>query len=804
MAHAMFCTRCGQRYPFTWNFAGKEITCRKCGYVFVAPEVPPGRRAGKRQPAKSKDREPAGSAETDNSPSDEIGLAAGDPSEELGFADDPSDDDKDSADELDDDDLMAAGSPQSASSGNLLDEEFGPASGGSTGGIDDLLDETLSPTLQGPDEGGPLGPAPSTWGFGPFRLTRIDSLNLRSSEWRMFVWGLSLVGVSLAMILVPGILMLAGYGLAISPIALTLMALAVTCAGVLFVLLALKRTPQVAMPLLGASVLLFVLFYSFSPATNPSEKRAETPDEAAEAAESTAPEGSQPAAGNQPGVPLAPELPALSADEAAAYNKLTGDFPAAKIVRVVLRPVPESLFQHLCERLYRATGAERYFGTSDEKQMTLWIAPIDDVEKAAQTIELGAVRADPQQRIIHVEVDPARLPEPLKPPIDDTDHPLFYRRNLEDLTCYDAARRREAMARLRMAPERELRGRVADALAENLDHEDPGVRTDALKTLAEWTTDDVVDAVLARVEDDDEHVRTAAMQLLLKVDDPRAAEAVADRLGIDSVAATNVLIEMGQSAEEAVLAHLDSNNPLVLLDACAVLERIGTEKSVEPLKRLVSSGDDRIFEAASKALEEVAGQSAEDMLATAEGALLFLRSANEERRKQGFTALQNIEPDGEHRTEIAESLNEMVQDTSLPTAERMAAIKALGNWHTPETVPTLAALTRHEKSVIARAALRALGSVPTAAAVEAVAAAFPREPFLAFNSLKDMGADAEEITWRYLGHDSRNVRHKALEVLERLGTKKSIGPLNLYARSADETGAKLARKAVNSIQQRGE
>lgn len=761
MPQTLICPQCKQRYPWNPQIAGNRVRCKQCRHAFVAPAKP----------------EPEGGypARGDREAAPTVGPSA----------------------------ARGPAEADSGPGGSLLDEELGPLDSGGVGSIDDLLDETLSSTLEAPTgDGGPLGPPRGSWRSGFFAFLHFDALNLRSSDSKLLFWGAALVAIGLAIIVVPGLLVLIGYGMTLSPLALSMMAMSTAACGMLCVLYALRQKPQVAMPLVGGVALLMVLCYSLSPATNPADESTSRTDQPAEADDaSEASNASGPKAPGPPGavLPAAPDVGRLSPEEAAAYNKLVSDFSPNQIARVVVRPLREDLFEYTCKRVYKLTGAERYFGTAAEKETTIWIAPIDDLQKAAAAIDFGTVETDPQARAIFVQTDPAALPQPLKPEVDDPDDPLFYRRNLEDLTCYDPQRRRLAMARLRNAPERELHEAIVNALVSNLDHEDAELRADALKTLAEWYRDEAIESIVARVDDEDEAVRTAALQALLKSDDPIAYEAAASRLGTDSVAAINVLIEMGPDAEDAVLGQLNAEEPRTKIDACAVLERIGGEKSHGALKELVAGGTDDVAEAASKALEATGGTSAEQMLATAEGVLLFLRGSTA-RQEQALAALSELEPDPAYRDDIAKLLAERAADDSLATSQRMATIKALGRWQTPETASALVALCKSKEAVIRRAALRAIGGLRTQQAVEAATAMFPDEPFLAFKALEQMGANAEEIVVQYLGSENRSARIVALDVLEQHGTRDSLQALRALLRR-DDLSARV-KEVIHAIQQR--
>jgi len=155
------------------------------------------------------------------------------------------------------------------------------------------------------------------------------------------------------------------------------------------------------------------------------------------------------------------------------------------------------------------------------------------------------------------------------------------------------------------------RAEVAAALKPLLSSDnEPDVRS-ALRALARWHTPDSVPAIIGCTKHSSHAVRWAALDALGQMKDERAVAAVADMLATDPMRAARVLESMGAAAEAAVLKHLGHQDEAVRAAACEVLGEIGSADSLERMAALLGDQSPRVRMAARAALSEK-GQEAED------------------------------------------------------------------------------------------------------------------------------------------------------------------------------------------------
>jgi HEAT repeat protein len=119
-----------------------------------------------------------------------------------------------------------------------------------------------------------------------------------------------------------------------------------------------------------------------------------------------------------------------------------------------------------------------------------------------------------------------------------------------------------------------------------------------------WANKESVPALLAAINSTDGEVRKKAMEALGALKDPRGAAPIAARLAdfFDRAAAAQALCLMGETAEEAVAEWVKAPDGATSTEACKVLGKIGTKKSVPLLNLLVQRGGFAVREAARQAL----------------------------------------------------------------------------------------------------------------------------------------------------------------------------------------------------------
>ena len=160
---------------------------------------------------------------------------------------------------------------------------------------------------------------------------------------------------------------------------------------------------------------------------------------------------------------------------------------------------------------------------------------------------------------------------------------------LADLRSGDTMKSSTALSRLtrRQAhePNRELT-RGLESLTKNAN---PRTRQLAAEALQYWGTKESIPALLTLLDDADRQVRHDAIRALGHLKATQAIDRLI-RLWPNEYGVTEALKAMGQAAEPAVLQQLAHGNDRVGMQACQVLQEIGTAKCIPALEKAQASG----------------------------------------------------------------------------------------------------------------------------------------------------------------------------------------------------------------------
>ncbi|WP_435005199.1 HEAT repeat domain-containing protein [Tundrisphaera lichenicola] len=233
-------------------------------------------------------------------------------------------------------------------------------------------------------------------------------------------------------------------------------------------------------------------------------------------------------------------------------------------------------------------------------QRTYRVSPVGDPEEFARKITFGKVQRV-TGRSIEVVANAVRPSGP-RPAADDFAGQVRF-----DLESPVLQKRKEALARLMRAAPGEGRQEVAKAVEPMLKDPDGFARSDAAKTLAVWGGPENTHALIEALKDPEFHVRWAVLDTLKALKDPESADALADYFmdSNDRGKAVEALKAIGPPAEDAVLRCLNHNDGFTRMDACKILEQIGTEKSVPALRRLAMTNQGLDSMAARDALKRL-------------------------------------------------------------------------------------------------------------------------------------------------------------------------------------------------------
>lgn len=267
------------------------------------------------------------------------------------------------------------------------------------------------------------------------------------------------------------------------------------------------------------------------------------------------------------GPPPAPAAPADSNAGEVVLN-VTGmaDGPTRDAFNAKLDDLVQTLGNHVRKR-----------STRRGDRATITIRPVRDAQAFADQIHFAKVVGVDGQKI-DVVLTPGEVAA------TDTD---FIDQALSDLKSPTPHRRKQALVKLRGAPPDEARrAEVSQAVEPLLKDPDGWVRGDAARALAVWGGKENTAALTQALSDPDFGVRSAVLDAITAMKDPAAAEPVAALLEKERGKAGEALKAMGSGAEPAVIKYLSHRDGFVRMEACKVLQVIGTKACVPALKAL--------------------------------------------------------------------------------------------------------------------------------------------------------------------------------------------------------------------------
>lgn len=288
------------------------------------------------------------------------------------------------------------------------------------------------------------------------------------------------------------------------------------------------------------------------------------------------------------------------------------------------------------------------------------------------------------------------------------------------------------------------RREVAEAIKKHVRLGRTGSLGNAYRALAKWGSSEDIPFLLERLEESDRWDEDVIIEALGKVGDERVVAILVKRLekskSILNSELEDALSNLGPMAEESVLRLLDAYNEDVRESACDILHRIGTAKSLEPLK-----------ERAQKA-QTVEKSKAENAIRRIERRLAAGKTPKPNKirpttpplltvSQQALRAIESMTAEGANQSVVRSSLATLAMsqvvddlreqavaaivpylDASATPSTTLAAIAAIGVWGNEKHAPVLHDLLGLAKSRAARMKIfTALGNIGDADSAELMA-----------------------------------------------------------------------------------
>jgi S1-C subfamily serine protease/HEAT repeat protein len=337
----------------------------------------------------------------------------------------------------------------------------------------------------------------------------------------------------------------------------------------------------------------------------------------------------------------------------------------------------------------------------------------------------------------------------------------------------------------KLEPVDEQRPRVLKAMAELLPRLEEGYRSQVAHVLKTWGDESTIPMWITLLSDSSHSVRSNTLHQLPAYRDARLAQAIAQQCEPDGqlrTKASQVLREMGDIAEPAVIGMLGHEHRDVRAEGMKLLETMGSEACL-PAVEAVAQGDDRNLAKQASTLYKTVSARAGKTNTTLPMAkanpermakwLTQLRSTDNNDRKKAAEAMAEIAPAETPPREVVAALEALTDSDDL--FARLAAIKALRLWATPESTPKLTRLLSHNDRSTRNEAMKVV-----------------RER----NELTEAAA----ITM--LTGEHRDIRSEGMKVLEGIGTETCLPSIEELLLSEDRNEAKLAQQTIKAINNR--
>ena len=189
-------------------------------------------------------------------------------------------------------------------------------------------------------------------------------------------------------------------------------------------------------------------------------------------------------------------------------------------------------------------------------------------------------------------------------------------------------------------------------------------------------------------------------------------------------------------------------------------------------------------------------------------ALADLKSGDKTRQYKAMALLGTKEPtkDGKEpsklRGDIAQALEGIL--TGPEKTMKFPSSKALVNWATKETVPTLVKNVDSDDLLSRHYAMEALGKMKVEEAAEPISKRLAEnsDRFKARAALEALGPKAEPAVLKLADHKEWQVRNEVCNILTVIGTEKSVPALTTLQNDPQALVKNMAKKALDAIEKR--
>jgi hypothetical protein len=181
-------------------------------------------------------------------------------------------------------------------------------------------------------------------------------------------------------------------------------------------------------------------------------------------------------------------------------------------------------------------------------------------------------------------------------------------------------------------------------------------------------------------------------------------------------------------------------------------------------------------------------------------ALFGLRSSNVEKRKDAVGQLRRFTPEDARSEEVTKQLLPLLDEQDGFFV--IDVMKAMANWPSKETVPSLIKKLDDERHGVRWAAAEILGKLGDARAAEPLARHLKNDGIAAEPALKKLGSAAEPALIELLSDPDPELRRQACDLLGAIGGKAALETMMSLPADRDELVKMAARNAMKSLRAR--
>jgi S1-C subfamily serine protease/HEAT repeat protein len=346
---------------------------------------------------------------------------------------------------------------------------------------------------------------------------------------------------------------------------------------------------------------------------------------------------------------------------------------------------------------------------------------------------------------------------------------------------------------------------VEALLIEELSNSDFTRQLPALKALSRWGTKNSIPKMSELVGSGNISISFEAIRALGATGSSDAIPALVEALRSRTKGsqASQALEKFGPACEEQVIGLLGETDSNTFRYVCNVLQKVGSQKSVEALEAAVAATGDfgRKFSAKraltdarkraeiAAATKAAGGQSPDDLKLAAAFKTLAAENSTVAEKTQALVDIQSVKPVEKMQEQVETALLEHAngQDKSLKTS----AVSALNTWGTTKSAAAMIALAQDSSFTLRPVAMTIVERTADVSSSEALAemAADPLIQGVVIRTLNRTGltADAEVVLIRQLENANEKTRSDIVSVLNQHGTEAGLAVLEASLNDADLT-----------------